>query len=560
MRKIVLTIIALLLAISASAGIRVMSYNVRLGVAKDGDNAWENRRPATPAMLRDIRPAVFGVQEAYDFQVQYILEQCPEYKAVGVGRDDGVSKGEHMSVFYDSTRIELLEWGTYWLSETPDEPSYGWDAACRRTATWTLLKEIATGQKFYFVNTHLDHKGVTARKEGLALIYNKIQQMNPNGLPMVLTGDFNVLPDDDGLKDLNQLMKSARFNSIDADTIGSFNGFSKNAYSSDAPDLKGKKFDPKVPTPIDYIYYSGFDTSLRFKVVTTQYEGKKYISDHYPVYADLAFRGSRVETGVVSSGILGTDKKYNVYLPKDYDLQPERSYPVLYLLHGAHGTYQSWAKGLNMKQIADWRIDSGFSLPMIIVMPDASGDGADNVGRYMGYFNYDGWRYEDFFFDEFIPAIESRYRIIGDSAQRAVAGLSMGGHGTTMFATHRPQYWSSACPMSARLQGRPDAYHDRPEMKEYLDMVAANDMPAYLHDAPAGQQKDIAAIRWYIDCGDDDYLIDGSVNLWREMQSLGFPCAQLRVREGTHSSEYWRTSLPEVLTFVSIGFSDILRP
>ncbi|MBR0083747.1 MAG: endonuclease, partial [Bacteroidales bacterium] len=100
MRKLLLTLLALTLAFSAGASIRVMSYNVRLGVAKDGDNSWENRREATPAMLREIRPAVFGVQEAYDFQIAYILEQCPEYKAVGVGRDDGKSDGEHMSVFY----------------------------------------------------------------------------------------------------------------------------------------------------------------------------------------------------------------------------------------------------------------------------------------------------------------------------------------------------------------------------------------------------------------------------------------------------------------------------
>ena len=554
MKKIVLTLITLLMAFSAMASIRVMSYNIRLGVAKDGDNAWENRREATPAMLRDVKPAVFGVQEAYDFQVQYILEQCPEYKAVGVGRDDGVSKGEHMSVFYDSTRVELLEWGTYWLSETPDVPSYGWDAACRRTATWTLLREIATGQKFYFVNTHLDHKGVTARKEGLALIYNKIQEMNPGGVPMVLTGDFNVLPDDEGLTDLNTLMKSARFNSTEADTIGSFNGFSKNAYSSDAPNLKGKKFNPNVPTPIDYIYFSGFDESVRFKVVTETYAGKKYISDHYPIYADLAMKGSRVETGKVSSAILGTDKTYSVYLPEGYDTDPGRSYPVLYLLHGAGGFYGTWPQKYNMKNITDRRIESGFCLPMIIVMPDASGDGAGNVGRYMGYFNYPGWRYEDFFFEEFIPEIESRYRIKADRAHRAVAGLSMGGHGTALFAMHRPEYFSSACPLSGRLQGRPDGYRDRPEMQEYLDQVGANDMPAYLHDAPVDKQKEIAAIRWYVDCGDDDYLLDGSMNLWKEMRDLGFPCAQLRVREGNHNQEYWRTALPEVLTFVSIGF------
>ena len=554
MKRIVISLLALLLTLSASAGIRVMSYNVRLGVAKDGDNAWENRRTATPAMLRDIHPAVFGVQEAYDFQIQYILDQCPEYKAVGVGRDDGKSQGEHMSVFYDSTRIELLEWGTYWLSETPDVPSFGWDAACRRTATWTLLREIATGQKFYFVNTHLDHKGVKARKEGLALIYKKIQQMNPAGLPMVLTGDFNILPDDEGLKDLDKLMKSARFNSVDADTKGSFNGFGKYGESAGAPKLSVKKETLKALVPLDYIYYSGFDSSLCFRVVTAQYDGKKYISDHYPVYADLAFKASRVESGAIGSSILGTEKKYNVYLPEGYDLNPDKAYPVLYLLHGAHGSCQTWVKSYNMKVISDWRINSGFSVPMIIVMPDASGDGPDNVGRYMGYFNYPGWRYEDFFFEEFIPAIEKRYRIIGDSAHRAVAGLSMGGHGTALFAMHRPEYWSSACPLSGRLQGRPDGYKDRPEMGEYIDQVAANDMPAYLHDAPAEKQRAIAAIRWYIDCGDDDYLVDGSINLWREMKALGFPCAQLRIREGTHQQEYWRTALPEVLTFVSIGF------
>ncbi len=284
MKKLVFSLFALLIALSASAGIRVMSYNIRLGVAKDGDNAWELRKEATPAMLRDIRPDVFGVQEAYDFQIQYILEQCPEYKAVGVGREDGVSKGEHMSLFYDSTRIELIEWGTYWLSETPDEPSKGWDAACKRTATWALLREIATGNRFYMVNTHLDHKGVVARREGLALIYRKIQQMNPGGVPMVLTGDFNVLPDNECLTDISKLMRNARDYADETDVNGSFNGFGVNAYTSGDP---GKEYDPKVATPIDYIYYSGFRKCPRFKVVNNPYAGKKFISDHYPIYADL---------------------------------------------------------------------------------------------------------------------------------------------------------------------------------------------------------------------------------------------------------------------------------
>ena len=287
MKRLALIVAAvLMLAACSGTQIRVMSYNVRLGVAKDGENAWENRKVATPAMLDDICPTVFGVQEAYDFQVDYILEQCPRYNAVGVGRDDGINAGEHMSVFYDTNRIELLDWGTWWLSETPDVPSYGWDAACRRTATWTLLKDRKSGKKFFFVNTHLDHVGKLARKNGLALIYDKIREMNPDGLPMVLTGDFNVMPDDECLTDISSLMNSARFVTAHADTIGSFNGFGKNGYSDAAPSMDEKTIHNTL-WPLDYIYYSGFDKCLCFRVVAEKYEDCPFISDHYPVYADL---------------------------------------------------------------------------------------------------------------------------------------------------------------------------------------------------------------------------------------------------------------------------------
>lgn len=256
--------------------LRVMSYNIRLGVARDSTNRWDIRKPATPAMLDNIAPAVFGVQEAYGFQVDYILEQCPRYKAVGVGREDGIHEGEHMSVFYDTTRIALKDWGTYWLSETPDVPSMGWDAACYRTATWTLLQDKVNKKDFFFVNTHLDHVGKTAQREGLLLIYNRIQQMNPDGLPMVLTGDFNVLPDDPSLQGINSLMLSARFNSVSADTLGSYNGFGAA---------------PRA-TPIDYICFSGFESDC-FRVDTTTYLGIPFVSDHYPVYSDLRLSGRR---------------------------------------------------------------------------------------------------------------------------------------------------------------------------------------------------------------------------------------------------------------------------
>ena len=138
------------------------------------------------------------------------------------------------------------------------------------------------------MNTHLDHKGVEARKNGLALIYSKIQDMNPDGWPMVLTGDFNILPDNEGLTDLNVMMESARFAAEEADTIGSFNGFKQNGYS-DADASMDKEAVLNTLWPIDYIYYSGFDKCLCFRVVTKTYEGKPYISDHYPIFADLIF-------------------------------------------------------------------------------------------------------------------------------------------------------------------------------------------------------------------------------------------------------------------------------
>lgn len=279
MKKILLTIAALAAIIPVFSScqkesketIKVMSYNIRLGVANDGENSWENRKEATPAMLNDKDPLVFGVQEAYKFQVDYILEQCPRYASVGVGRTDGIESGEHMSIFYNQEKVELENWGTYWLSETPDVPSKGWDAACFRTATWALLKIKETGREFFFVNTHLDHVGVEARMKGLALIVNNIADMNPDGIPMVLTGDFNVKADDPTLVELDKVMLSARVTAKDSDESTSFNGWGRSSQA------------------IDYIYYSAFSGCDDFKVVNETYAEKPYISDHYPVIATLVF-------------------------------------------------------------------------------------------------------------------------------------------------------------------------------------------------------------------------------------------------------------------------------
>ena len=251
--------------------VKVISYNIRFVNKKDGTNIWQNRAKASPAMIKDYAPDVFGVQEALFSQLEYLDSTLVNYSFVGVGRDDGMKKGETMAIFYNTDKVELLDWGTYWLSETPDRPSRGWDADCRRTATWTLMKMKKSGKMFYYVNTHLDHRGEVAQQKGLELIVSKIAEMNKEGYPMILTGDFNVKPDDPVLTELNKVMSDARLTAKKTDSHGTFNGWGKR------------------DSIIDYIYYKGFRKCKRYEVITRQYEGVPYISDHYPIISVLKF-------------------------------------------------------------------------------------------------------------------------------------------------------------------------------------------------------------------------------------------------------------------------------
>ena len=253
--------------------LKVMSYNIRLGIGKDGTNSWEFRYPATALMIEDQQPDVFGVQEAHDFQILFIKENLRNYDCVGVGREDGKSKGEHMSIFWNKKTVSLIKSGTFWLSDTPKKPSKGWDAHCKRTATWALMKDKRTGKKFYFVNTHLDHRGKLAQKNGLALIVSRIDEINPQGYPMVLTGDFNVKPNNPVLTDLDKIMQSSRKVAKKTDNPQTFNGWGK----------------AKSDAVIDYIYVSGFSDCIEYQTVTKPYAERKFISDHYPIFTTLKF-------------------------------------------------------------------------------------------------------------------------------------------------------------------------------------------------------------------------------------------------------------------------------
>ncbi|WP_289039056.1 alpha/beta hydrolase-fold protein [uncultured Zobellia sp.] len=253
----------------------------------------------------------------------------------------------------------------------------------------------------------------------------------------------------------------------------------------------------------------------------------------------------------LKSEILKGERKYAVYLPPDYETS-QRSYPVLYLLHGAGDDQTGWVQFGEVLRITDNAIKAGTATPMIIVMPDA------NTGK-RGYFNQGkDWRYEDFFFEEFMPYIEKKYRIKAEKRYRAISGLSMGGGGTFMYAMHRPELFSSACPLSAyvgpltiadfkeRLK-KSDVKYSEAEIKEYFKKHNALEL---LKTVP---EEDVKSVRWYIDCGDDDFLFEGNSLVHIAMTKKKIP-HEYRVRDGGHTWTYWRESLPTVLGFVSDAF------
>ena len=254
--------------------LKVISYNIRVGSAPDGDHKWDIRKPASPAMIADQQPDIFGLQEALKMQLDYLEETCPDYDHVGVHRDDGKQKGEVMAIFWNTKTQEMLKWGNFWLSETPEVPSKGWDAACFRTATWALLKDKRYNKKYYYVNTHLDHLGQEARANGLKLIVDRIDDINPEGYPMILTGDFNVDLGDPCLNSLKGRMESVRDIAPVTDSLDTFQGFGTGQYGNRV---------------IDYIYESGFSAAPSFETITKTYENIPFISDHYPVAAVLVF-------------------------------------------------------------------------------------------------------------------------------------------------------------------------------------------------------------------------------------------------------------------------------
>lgn len=273
----------------------------------------------------------------------------------------------------------------------------------------------------------------------------------------------------------------------------------------------------------------------------------------------FAQQGVLKESLKVKSSILGKDVEYSIYLPADYD-RSNRNYPVLYLFHGYTDDETGWTQFGEAHLIGDKLMQSGEVAPMIIVMPDAG------VSWYIN--SYDGkTKYEDFFIKEFIPHVEATYRTRPTKQYRAVAGLSMGGYGTLIMATKHPEMFSAAAPLSSGVftddeiinaqestwTGALGELYGKKELTGKNRLTDHYNKNSILKIIETGNADELKKVRYYIDCGDKDFLIKGNMALHAAMIDKKIP-HEFRVREGVHNWTYWRTALPEVLKFVSESF------
>lgn len=268
--------------------------------------------------------------------------------------------------------------------------------------------------------------------------------------------------------------------------------------------------------------------------------------------ASMPASAGTIVTEKIKSNILSAEVYYNVYLPDGYDNNSH--YPVIYLLHGLSDDYRAWAQKGDMKLVADELMASGECVPAVIVMPNAGGP--DTANMWNGYFNMPGWNYEDFFFSEFIPSVEDKFNSGGCKGQRAVMGLSMGGGGSTVYCQKHPEYFSSCYAMSAWLDNDKDNVRPHKEKdKLYMVTQAVREHSAlkFMENADESTLEQLRTVKWFVDCGDDDFLFDQSVLLHQLMKRKKVK-SELRIRNGVHNWEYWHTALRIALPFASRNF------
>lgn len=262
-------------ALGFSQNLKVMSFNIRLNVDSDKENSWTNRKQDVADLLTYYHPDYFGVQEALPEQMKDIKNGLKNYDYVGVGRDDGKEKGEFSAIFYDTERLQVLKSDTFWLSETPEKPSKGWDAALNRICTYAVFRDKRSKKEFMALNLHFDHIGNVARVKSSELILKKIKEINPKNLPVTVSGDFNLTEDSEPIKIMSQNMKDSFYHSETKHygPKGTFTGFNVNEIPQDR---------------IDYIFVKGFKIKSH-RHINDRRENLLYPSDHFPVLVDLMF-------------------------------------------------------------------------------------------------------------------------------------------------------------------------------------------------------------------------------------------------------------------------------
>jgi enterochelin esterase-like enzyme len=273
-------------------------------------------------------------------------------------------------------------------------------------------------------------------------------------------------------------------------------------------------------------------------------------------FTAFARDGLVYETRTVKSDILKMVRKYAIYLPPGY-AESDQSYPVLYLLHGSGDDHTGWVQFGQVQHIADNIMAEGKAARMIVVMPDANTERRGYFNDIRGDFNY-----EDFFFKELIPHIEKTYRVRSDRRFRAIAGLSMGGGGTIFYALHHPELFAAAVPLSASTGSR-TMEQMKIRLGEAASQVTDTQLEAYfrrhniealIQNASKEDLDQIRRIRWYVSCGDDDFLYEGN-SLLHILFCKNEIAHEYRVKDGGHTWSYWRMELPSVMEFVSRSFT-----
>lgn len=276
MRPFFLVLFLFVSSFTMAQNIRIITYNIRFNNPDDGVNAWPNRSSQVSALLDFHQADIFGLQEALIDQIEDIQAELPDMYWIGVGRDDGQKAGEFSPLFYNSKKFKAIRQGWFWLSETPEKPGLGWDAACNRLCTWVQLHDDHNKTQFMVFNTHFDHQGNKARMESAKLILQKIKELNTENLPVILTGDFNLTPEQEPIGVITTELRDSRPISQEPPygPTGTFNAF---------------KFDSPLKARIDYIFVSNRVEVKQYGVLTDS-KDQRYPSDHLPVFVNIELK------------------------------------------------------------------------------------------------------------------------------------------------------------------------------------------------------------------------------------------------------------------------------